>query len=143
MDKLISISEHSDYLDSKFKNCINKWLRHRKRVEFGKQKLEIWMFVPCKLVDNVWVVLEEPKENEYCLGDIHAGYFRQDLKEYQESKERVLFEGFEFKGETDFTWIFNHNGNFPIMIPKNRSVEYLSIYLKIEITLTQTAKKQI
>ena len=29
-------------------------------VAFIKQKMELWMFVPCKKVDGKWVILERP-----------------------------------------------------------------------------------
>jgi len=66
--------------------------------DFLLQKLEIWMFIPVKLVDGVWVVLEEPEREYYdsmigwnCPEDAENYY--EKLKEYQEAKERVLFEG--------------------------------------------------
>jgi len=59
---------------------------------FLKQLLEIWMFVPCKLVDGVWVVLEKPKETSE---GIEAYDF--DCQEYQQAKERCLFEGFRIE----------------------------------------------
>jgi hypothetical protein len=55
---------------------------------FLKQLLELWMFVPCDEDGNV---LEEPKwENE------ETDYEIQILvQEYQQAKEKCLFEGFE------------------------------------------------
>lgn len=70
---------------------------------FLMQKLEPWMFVPCKEVDGKWVLLEEPQnfldyQDVYnsCEkdGNLHAWY--NDCKRYQEAKERVLFEGFKW-----------------------------------------------
>ena len=90
------------------------------------QKLELWMFIPCKLVNGVWVVFEKPVEmGEYddrlcnfcsypqegraisalslgCEGsrcesafENYHDEFQTELAEYQEAKERILFEGFE------------------------------------------------
>ena len=56
-----------------------------------KRPLEKGMFVPCDEEGNV---LKEPKESDYNLGDIHAGYYREDLIKYQQAKERILFKGF-------------------------------------------------
>lgn len=56
-----------------------------------KRTLEKGMFVPCDEEGNV---LKEPKESDYNLGDIHAGYYREDLIKYQQAKERILFKGF-------------------------------------------------
>lgn len=41
---LTSIADHSDWLDSLEISEVTKWNKHRKRVEFGKQPLELWMF---------------------------------------------------------------------------------------------------
>jgi len=110
---------------------------------FFKQPLEIWMFVPCKLVKGVWVVLDEPSHYLlWTMGIAPDDTQMNECQEYQEAKDRVLFEGFEFKGESDFSWIFKHNGLFPVMIAK-RNVEYLTVILKREITLTPTAQKQL
>ena len=56
-----------------------------------KRPLEKGMFIVC---DDGGNVLEEPKESDYNLGDIHAGYYREDLIKYQQAKERILFKGF-------------------------------------------------
>lgn len=55
---------------------------------FLRQRLKLWMFVPCKLVDSIWVVLEIPK----------GGMSEQDdrfHKEYQQAKNHCLFKEFE------------------------------------------------
>lgn len=60
--------------------------------KFLKQPLELWMFVPCELVDGVWEVLEEPD----CNLDIRM----DELKKYRQAKERCLFvwqKGFDYK----------------------------------------------
>jgi len=56
---------------------------------FLKQPREIWMFIPCKFVDGVWVVLEEKKP------------FQDNYHEFVEAKERCLFKGFKFIEEED------------------------------------------
>jgi len=81
-------------------------------VNFLKQPLEIWMFVPCKLVNGVWVVLVEkplsPKTDENWNKWI----------EYQQAKDRVLFKGFTFQEYRNcptvkngkLTFIFDEHG---------------------------------
>lgn len=65
---------------------------------FLKQKLELWMFVPCKFVDGVWIVLEEP-ENYDCKKKCP---FKNDFKtccksaEFNKAKSKVLFEDVEY-----------------------------------------------
>jgi hypothetical protein len=103
---------------------------------FLSQILELWMFVPCKLVNGVWVVLEEPfndGENDQ--------YYSSAMQEYQEAKDRVLFDGFKFKGETNYCWIFTYRGAYPNRIYK-KDIEMLANRFK-NLVLTPTAQKQI
>jgi len=67
------------YQGTQMQNCINY-------AKFLKQPLSIEMFVPCKLVDGVWVVLDQFMEIKGR---------KLELKEYQQAKEKCLFEGFE------------------------------------------------
>lgn len=101
---------------------------------FLKQPLELWMFVPCKLVDGVWVILEKPKETSE---GIEAYDF--DCQEYLQAKERRLFEGFRIE-------------NFMLTNDVIGIGQALTLYSDIEsliydfdgdIELTQTAIKQI
>jgi len=124
--RLISIAEHSDWLENKYNNSMTKWRLHRLRVDFGKQPLEPWQFVPCKLVDGVWAVLEEKKP------------FQDNYHEFVEAKERCLFEGFKsYKKEFVFLpGIIEIDGEFC----DGKTIEDL---VKYNLQLTQTAQKQI
>jgi len=65
--------------------------------DFLKLKLELWMFVPCKLVDGVWVVLEEPLHifSDHPEKEKSVMYQSQLLTiEYQQAKDRVIFKNF-------------------------------------------------
>jgi hypothetical protein len=94
--------------------------------EFLSLLLEMWMFFPCKSFRGTWVVLEEPIYKNNCVGQ---GKYERELKEYQQAKERCLFEGYD------------------------GTIEHLQNLLKIKITvenmvkyyleLTPTALKQI
>ncbi len=60
--------------------------------------LNLSMFTPCKKVEGKWIPIEEPDfmdgsydDNGY--GDTDKFQYKKDLKEYQQAKERVLFEG--------------------------------------------------
>ena len=92
----------TDFVLEQYKNNYhaNTPTRILNYANFLKQPLELWMFVPCKLVDGVWVVLEEPEKYknwinyEYSGTDI--GFDDEKLcREYQQAKEKCLFEGFE------------------------------------------------
>lgn len=132
MDELTPITEHSDWLDNQYMTVEEKWNCHRKRVEFGKQPLEIWMFVPCKFIDDAWVVLEDCD----CVSDNGCCVKRN---EYEQAKSLCLFEGFELIDEKQNTWVFKFK-NETWFIQKDETIEFLT---DMELTLTPTAEKQI
>lgn len=136
MENLISNTSFGDYLRTKnIPDYEYRYLRD-KFDEFLKQPLELWMFVPCKLVDDVWVVLECP--HNYIHGKTYLGWEKSD---YSEAKDRVLFEGFEItenaEGDkcilTDYSCIKLH-------CLDNACVEDL---VKYSFKLSPTALKQI
>jgi len=106
----------------RFCNC-------EKYANFLKQHLELWMFVPCDEDGNV---LEEPKlYKEWLNSRVSTSDFNEIilLQEYQQAKERCLFNGF------------------------NETIQQLKNLIKIKITvenivkynlqLTKTAEKLI
>ncbi len=95
---------------------------------FLKQPLKLEMFVPCDEDGNV---LEEP------IIRFDGGYDIDEVEIYQQSKERVLFEGFEV--ENDLLIIPNF-GKQEIKNIKGLTIEALT---EFEIELTPTAIKQI
>lgn len=114
--------------------------------DFLKQPLKLEMFVPC---DEDGDVLSEPKElDKYCKAEKcncgNDGEYERDCSfiEYKKSKEKVLFEGFEFVSRTDETWLFKINGNFPRIVGKKLTIESLRIF-KDKIKLSQTALNSI
>ena len=79
---------------------------------FITQPLTKGMFVPCDEDGNV---LREP--NGFSDNDINAGQTESYSQQYQQAKERVLFEGFEFKYVKQFDselmfWAVTHNGTY-------------------------------
>lgn len=94
----------------------------RSYANFLKQPLELWMFVPCKLVDGVWVVLEEKKP------------FQDNYFEFQQAKERCLFEGF---GVRNGNWLSNGNIDIDEEFCQGLSIESL---VKYNLELTQKAQ---
>lgn len=128
--KLISITEHSKWLGTKFEDAETKWKLHCKRIVFGEQPLELWMFVPCKFVDGVWVVLEEPKEYNLFKQGVCNDFLKANIcKEYQQAKERCLFEG-----------ITEIESDYIISSSDNNTIEDITAY---NFTLTASAQKQI
>lgn len=73
-----------------------------KYAKFIKQPLELWMFVPCDEDGNV---LEEPDNHEFYMSNFKGefnDYYSQSY-EYQQAKERCLFDGFEFTKSQKFS----------------------------------------
>lgn len=155
MRNLTSISEYSDWLEENYNSSITKWNLHRQRVEFGKQKLELWQFAPCKLVDGVWVVLEEPttrwKSNEERWG---TSIETDEWKEYQQAKERCLFECVEVNfrkndnGNTFISFYFSKDNFFcgwffNGVLDDEDEENTIEDLVKYKPLLTATAQKQL
>lgn len=113
------------------------------------QPLTLGMFVPAKLVDGVWVVLEEPKcecKTEY---DREGCY--EKCYEFVNAKNRVLFEGFELVYFNNSTQYYISNGQVQIgeyRIKINKfhwcsGIENIESLVKFNLELTPTAQKQI
>jgi hypothetical protein len=112
---------------------------------FLKQPLELWMFVPCDKEGNV---LEEPKSDYKPIAFWNAGEVDEktnDLyREYQEAKDRVLFEGFEVDYSSKPLQIIKSDC-MPHFLPDNlkigrKTVEHL---VKYNLELTPAVIKQI
>ena len=114
---------------------------------FLKKPLKLGYFIPC---DENDVPLEKPKnfspdfEDEFNSVDrdsrCYAWY--NDCKKYQEAKQRVLFEGFEYDGLYIEYKINNLNRFFKDELRKG-TIEDLLIQIDDKIKLTETAKKEI
>lgn len=80
---------------------VMKLLRIQGYTAFLTQELNLSMFVPAKLVDGKWEVLEEPDKMKWTneeLENTEAGYYWHD---YQKAKENVIFDGFLYNKETN------------------------------------------
>ena len=67
---------------------------------------------------------------------------KKKLELFEEAKQRVLFEGFEYDKEND--WVtYNEFARFFVSELQNGKVEDLFKLIKDEITLTETSKKEI
>ena len=107
----------------------------RKYAKFLKQPLQLWMFVPCDENENV---LEAPQL--YFEGG--AKEYLKLQKEYQQAKERCLFEGFIFDFESKYTYYLKLEKGISFSIHKKieSNIEYC---IKYNLQLTQTAIKQL
>jgi len=126
--------------------------------QFLSQKLELWMFVPCKLVDGVWVVLEEPNlYNGDYIFELHdelignpveynTELFESDLKEYQQAKERCLFDGFELSVGKEA--LLDNNNTIRIHESSTFSLNGKQVFtiedlVKYNLELNPTGQKQL
>jgi hypothetical protein len=108
-----------------------RWSLHRKRVCFGKEPLELWMFVPCKFVKGDWVALSKELEEGMTFSQIEIAN-----KEYEEAKNKCLFEGFTFEYDSVVKY---ENYIFSI---RDKTIENL-IRIYCYPKLTTTAKEQL
>jgi len=104
---------------------------------FLKRKLELGMFIPCDEEGNV---LEEPEKDKKGNYIAYSGDTCIYIEQYQEAKERVLFEMFD--AEITLT----KKGAIKIVVGENETIlidcaiEQLTEY---NLTLTPNATKQI
>ena len=151
--KLISNTSFGEFCKSKEKEFSRRidYLDWFERVrtnfdKFIKQPLKLEMFVPC---DEDGDILHEPEDYEQRLPNMMTEY-NDEIYRYKQEKEKVLFEGFEFKEyermicfEKKGIEIFIYNKNYQTFsAPRGRiiTIEDLIIY---EFELTESAVKQI
>ena len=76
--------------------------------DFLTQTLNISMFVPAVFDGGKWVVLEEPKV------DKHNDDWFSDAEEFEQAKDKVIFEGFEvvksMYKQTERVFVVNRSG---------------------------------
>ena len=110
-----------------------------KHCEFLQKPLTLGMFVP---TDEDGNVLEEPDffsgdYDDNGFGDVDKYQYKLDSKQYQQAKDRVLFEGFEI---FDRSLNLDNNLFFSVGYLHNYNIEYLTT-LKTKPTLTPTGLK--
>ena len=130
----------------------------RNYAKFLKQPLKLEMFINC---DDEGNFFEEPKKTNYqvdvntkCSGwkylydnnDKLIGYYddrkwKEDFVKYKQSKEKVLFEGFEITDETEFL-ISKYGFSLYFNQIEDFNIEHLLTWSN-EIQLTESAIKQI
>ena len=151
--KLISNTSFGDFCRSKrkeFKIPLDYYQWYNKvrdnYDEFLKQPLNIGMFVPCDEDGNV---LEEPKIEDYFDDGFNLEFNQKHfkdvvLKEYYKAKEKVLFEGIEFRKNARVNFITINEDTFAFhdfnIKFKNLTIEFLVQY---NLQLTENAIKQI
>lgn len=139
MDKLISNTDFGFYVRELDIND-HKKLELRENYDlFLKQPLTLGMFIPCDMDGNV---LKEPERRCGLVGydEQHYDFDDDELREYQEAKDRVLFKGLTIDSIFDSHWYFLNDNNDLVGAERSKSVEYL---VGLDLILTESAKKQI
>ena len=107
---------------------------------FLKQPLELWMFVPCDEDGNV-LDSEPCSLGMFEKGNPYYDVYLKDKNEYQQAKERCLFEGFEIcDRQEEVNCLVFDNEHFSIKHILSGTIEDL---VKYNLKLTPTAQKQI
>ena len=93
---------------------------------FLSQHLNLGMFVPAIEVDGKWEVLEYPKFNE--MGS-PLKTNKWTLNQYQQAKDKVLFEGFELTKVDDLGYydLRNETAIIEVYNPLDAETEFLDI----------------
>jgi len=136
-----SLIQMTDYVakQRELKNTdnIRRFWNCERYAKFLKQIPCLYMFVPCKFINGIWVALEEPKREKYP----NEIYYLTDFQEYKQAKELVLFEGFEY----DKTNKGIKNGKIydRVWISEINLIEMtIEDLIKYNLELTPAAKKQ-
>ena len=109
----------------------------RNYAKFLKQPLKLEMLIPC---DEEGDILEKPTNYEQRLPNMMIEY-NDEVYRYKQTKEKVLFEGFEITDETEFL-ISKYGFSLYFNQIEDFNIEHLLTWSN-EIQLTKNAIKQI
>jgi hypothetical protein len=140
LDTLIPMSDFVlQFIEYKAKDAAKNLLLNFKYAYFLKQPLDIGMFLPCLQGDYFGV----PERSSY----ITEQDFFIDMTTYNEIKEMVLFEGFQWKFDSAFLDVKDLVNCELIYIDdgycENRTIESLITDFHHRFKLTKAAQKQL
>jgi len=107
-----------------------RYNRNYRYAKFFQQELKLGDFIPC---DKDGKPLEKPHLTIYSV---------IELKEYQQAKERVIFEGLNYKEMKDYYVVYNEKLNGEIWYSWNKS-KTIEDLMDRELTLTESKAKQL
>ncbi len=115
---------------------------------FLNKRLELNMFVPCDKDGNI---LEKPKKYNnwinYNYSGTDIGFEDEKLcRQYQKAELKVLFKGFNFKGEINDVFVLkNCDFNLLFSIKSKFFINHMRIECLVfrDLILSKTAKKQL
>lgn len=129
------------YKPTAYNHYINTTTRYAK---FLKQKIELWMFIPCRLGEGEWIPLEQPEGTnlDNSFFEMITDYSKEVAWEL--AKECCLFEGFEIRDKGNFYFLEKKESALWYRILKRDSDTTIEDLLKFSnVELTPTAIKQI
>ena len=112
----------------------------RNYANFLRQPLELEMLIPC---DEDGDILDEPEDYEVRLPNMMTEY-NDEVYRYKQAKEKVLFEGFEFRRNGGVNFLTINEDTFAFH-DFNIKFKYLTIEFLVQynLELTESAIKQI
>lgn len=155
MDKLISMTDFVlEQGLNPLQNDAQCWIKTHKYAELLKHPLTLGMFVPCDLDGNVLEDIETGENLKFhplTPGDEATEYwidYKIRKKEYQEAKERCMFDVFVIKGKASHlkeiwnqeNYLFTYNASTEQFLTMGNTVENI---VKYNLVLTESAKQKI
>lgn len=121
---------------------LDDWLDFDKFVNFIKQPLALWMFIPC---DKNGKPLDKPFAYESWVDYGQDTEDAKQCREYQEAEARVIFEGFEYKPSDSKKDARITNGELTVCYIEPRIIWlYKTIHeLRNKVTLTEAKFKEL
>lgn len=113
-----------------WKEFTNNTITHAK---FLSQKPELWMFVPAILVDGKWIVLKEPERSYSGFTheqDILTKKYWEDVKQFQQAKERVIFDGWKLYYKDDIQNIVSNQNMDNIYFRNSGHIQFNHTIIK-------------
>ena len=141
------VLEQSKTNDIDFIQGLQKLERIYKYANFIKQPLQLWMFVACYLRNGIWI----PYTKETLLNTSEL------FNEWEQAKERCLFDGFEFTESQNFSTVnkiknsvhwYTKDRLYLTTKKENGYHSYFQLFtvedlVQCDLQLTPTALKQI
>jgi len=138
----ISMSHHTNYKAIAYPKIISY-------ANFLKRKLELGFFVPCDKGGNVMLIPREWKKkntppNQMSVGTYSNPKYAEYIKEFNEAKSRVLFEGLEVykypNGYIEIMSLAKYSNMLPLYIHDRKSFNIKNIEELVDYNLTLTQK---
>ncbi|AGO49724.1 hypothetical protein Phi13:2_gp114 [Cellulophaga phage phi13:2] len=100
-------------------NRAKRYFDIAKYAKFLSQEIELEMFVPCKDGVPLNLVISTDYNPEFGMQKYPQECYEEDLREYEEAKEKVLFAGFMICDDSEYSyWITEHSTSTDLIFYK-------------------------